>query len=446
MAASRHVRIVLSVLVAVRAMGAVDEASCAASEPSCLAPSLMQRSALLMATQKGEAATVSLSVDVKTTSNVDYLSGPDFLQGDAAWKERLASLRAHEPDAFSVEHHASNNNEVSLATAAPLTVLYALAHYHQHIFPSGEVPSPLRVHVIGAAYPFEGRGDWRLLGEAMPPDVELEVSLVLGTPEQADGVPEIDIRKQELCRQHGNTLVKCIEDFYQGVMHKIEPAHVAVMFNPGFPQVHRRTWDATLLYLLAKRIPCAVSAQVSNLKGWPTPGKAWDSSFTEYVNEDFPVNDTLVAYGADTWGATGSPFPIVEREDDTVKIIKNAVVELFQGVRPGISLPRAPRDVPKADLDFLRGLDWAKAEQLADDGTMHDEMRLALETPVSEAFVRAQDNVYLHYLDLERLNGNMGKKSEKVQKKLKRIMEKMRRQEPVQAKDWVFLKIQLDLD
>jgi hypothetical protein len=390
----------------------------------------------------------------RAVTHVRSLPGPDFTKGDAAWQERLAELVRRRPNVFSKKHMQTNENAVALATAAPLTTLYALARNHDRLSP---VPKTLRVHVLGAAYSFEGRGDWRLLGEAMPPGVSLEVSLVLGTPREADGVPEMErirLFKRRVCREHGATKVRCIESYYQDVMEELERPHLAIMFNPGFPQVHRRTWDKALLFLLRERIPTAVSAQVTDDKGWPDAGRPWDSSFYDYANEDFPINETLEAYGADVWSTTGSPFFIVVEESEGLKFIKNGVIEIFQGLREGAKLPPPPAPLPPEDVKFLREFDWRRAERVTDDDSLHNEMRSALMTPVSDAFVRAADTVYLRYLrdviDFRRKEARhgfrlRGRRRQNLEK-LEALMERMRRMERLGARDWVFIKTSLDLD
>lgn len=388
------------------------------------------------------------------------LPGPDFTKGAAAWQKRHAELVARRPDIFSEKKKASNGDTVALAAAAPLTALYVLAQNHGRLFPNGTVPNPLRVHVLGAAYTFEGRGDWRLLGEAMPPGVHLEVSLVLGTPREADGVQELErihLLKQKLCRDYGRTRVNCIESLHQEVMEKLDRPHLALMFNPGFPQVHRRTWDKSLLFLLREKIPTAVSAQVTNDKGWPQAGKPWDSSFYSYANEDFAIDATLEAYGADVWSTTGSPFFIVAARGSGVKWVKNGVIEFFRGLRPGAALPPPPAALPLEEVTFLKEFDWKTAEKVCDDDTMHDEMRSALETPVSAAFVRAADTVYLRFLqdavDFGRMKARHGfilsgsrETREEALKKVNALMDRMRDMQPLGARDWIFLKTTLDMD
>lgn len=376
-------------------------------------------------------------------SRDDRLTGPDFTSGDAAWKERLSELIARYPNSFSRQRTENNYDKQTLATAAPLTVLYVLAHNHKRLFPH-TVPNPLRVHVLGAAYPFEGRGDWELLASAMPPGVSLEVSLVLGTPDQADGVPDVRIQeiKKQLCRTRGIVTVKCIESYYQHVMHDIAKPHLAMMFNPGFPQVHRRTWDPTLLYLLQEKIPSAVSAQTVLSKGWPQAGEPWFSDFTEYANEDYPINATLVAYGADTWGATGSPFPIVEKNG----VIKNSVIELFQGLLHGAILPTPPASIPQEQIEFLNTVDWEKAEQMTNDDSLHDEMKDALMTPVSVDFVHAADEVYSQYLRKVTESPDFQEKSEKVRRRVLALLDAMQRKKALTPQDWLFLKVNFYLD
>merc|ERR550532_1370967 len=114
----------------------------------------------------------------------------DFKHGDAAWQERKAELLQRFPAAYSGEStKRTDKDPVVLAATAPLTVLYILSHYSDRIFSNG-VPELIRVHVPGAAYPFEGRGDWSLLSNTIPSGSKLEVSLILGTPDQEDMVAQ----------------------------------------------------------------------------------------------------------------------------------------------------------------------------------------------------------------------------------------------------------------
>lgn len=393
----------------------------------------------------------------KAVERIRSLPGPDFTKGDAAWRTRLAALVARKPDAFSKTHTETHENSVALAAAAPLTTLYVLARNHGRLFPNGALPRTLRVHVLGAAYTFEGRGDWRLLGEAMPPGVSLEVSLVVGTPREADGVQEVRrmrLLKELVCRRQGAANVSCIESYYQDVMKRLPRPHLALMFNPGFPQVHRRTWDRSLLFLLKHRIPTAVSAQVTSGKGYPRAGEPWDSSFYSYANEDFAIHSTLEAYGAEVLSTTGSPFFVVSPRSGRTDFIKNGVIELFQGLRQGAVLASPPAAVPPEDVKFLNRYDWRTAERITDDDTLHDEMRSALLTPVSDAFVRAADTVYLRFLqdaiDFGRMRTKNGfslrGNAATVLRRVRTIMIRMKRMEPLGAQDWVFLKTALDLD
>ena len=367
----------------------------------------------------------------------------DFTHGDVAWQERKAQLLQRFPTAYAREStHRTDNDPVVLAATAPLTVLYILSHYSDRIFPNG-LPELIRVHVPGAAYPFEGRGDWSLLSNAVPSGSKLEVSLILGTPDHNDMVPELkrslNTLRRETCRTHGNVSVLCFEKYYQQVAGELPTPHLVVMFNPGFPQIARRSWDATLLMLLKQRVPCAVSTQMTSHKGTPVGGEPWSTNFTEEADEEFPVHATLKAFGADIWGTTGSPFPIVSRDMGRVlgRALKNGAIEIFQGLKAGKQLPKAGSARSPAELLFLKNFDWKDfAQETTLDG---DEVREGLETPVSDAWEVATDDTYIKVLEQKQRRGDFEDLSQAVRKKIAHAMKLMRQHEPLPAKAWLFL-------
>lgn len=374
------------------------------------------------------------------------LGSTSFAHGDVAWQERREKLSRRFPLAFAHDTHPTSKNAVTLAATAPLTVLYVLSHYFEQLFPSGKVPSLVRVHVPGASYPFEGRGDWGILSEALPRGTQLEVSLILGTPDQADNVPEINVKetRQGVCRAHGAVKVACYEHLYQHLANQLAPPHLAILFNPGFPQITRRSWDASLLWFLEKQIPCAVSSQVTSHKGQPMGGEPWNPRFTETVDEDFATDATLMAYGAQMWGTTASPFPIVtmKGEKQFGRLLKNAVIAVFQGVRPGRNLPKQPSSLPPGESDFLRNFDWVTFQ----DKTDNDEIRAGLETPVSNRYDAASNAVYLKVLEQMVAKGELADVPAKMSQIVLSIMERMRHNTPLPARAWLYLAERLQIN
>jgi len=367
----------------------------------------------------------------------------DFTHGDVAWQERKAQLLQRFPTAYTREStHRTDNDPVVLAATAPLTVLYILSHYSDRIFPNA-LPKLIRVHVPGAAFPFEGRGDWSLLSNAVPSGSKLEVSLILGTPDQNDMVPELkrslNTLRRETCRTHGNVSVLCFEKYYQQVASELPTPHLVVMFNPGFPQIARRLWDATLLMLLKQRVPCAVSTQMTSHKGTPVGGEPWSTNFTEESDEEFPVHATLKAFGADIWGTTGSPFPVVEEEESPAlgHMLKNGAIEMFQGLQADKQLPRVGSAISPAESLFLKNFDWKGFED--DTGNDGNDVRKGLETPVSDAWSVATDDTYIKVLEQKQRRGEFENLSKAVQKRIFQAMKLMQQHKPVPAKAWLFL-------
>lgn len=414
-------------------------------------------------------ALAALCTPAAAAAVVDWTAGP------TAWKTaREASLSA-EPGLWS---EANGCDPKALSQAAPLTVLFGLATFWNEVRAArdargGSAGQPLEVHVLGAAYPFEGRSDWGLLAARRPPDVpKVRVVLVLGTPFQADGVPEMRAAEKpegthaasllqvssgrlvsgdtsarqrqrhlaamrrhpiggywdegegrlmcsgkgaatsrsegfdprSVCRDHGNGLeVVCVEKFYQDVSGELPEPDLAVMFNPGFPQPGRRSWDAVLLDLLARNVTMLVSSQVygdgppSSLleQGGGRPGGPWHVQ----TSEDFQTTATMAHYGASSKGVRQSPFPILEAEDNDV-VAKNAVVQVIRGFREGRAPPKAPSATQAArDREFLEGVDWKRVSKRgkSDLGTVLS-MKKSLLVPVSRAYDDATREVFLPIL------------------------------------------------
>jgi len=255
--------------------------------------------------------------------------------------------------------------------------------------------------------------------------------LILGSPDQNDGVPMaqrgMKMFQHDTCRTQGNVRILCFENVYQHVAGEL-PTHLVVMFNPCFPQIMRRSWDATLLVLLKQRVPCAVSTQMTSHKGTPVGGEPWSTEFTEGLDEEFPVHATLKALGAELWGTTGSPFPIVAMDvgEGLGTMLKNGAIEMFQGLQAGKQLPKAGSVKSPSELLFLKNFD---------DGT---EVREGLETPVSDAWEVATDDTYIKLLEQKQRRGEFEDLSKAVQKNIFHTMELMRQHKPVPAKAWLF--------
>jgi len=379
--------------------------------------------------------------------NLHNLGSTSFARGDLSWQERRSELSRRSPRSFALGTRPTNGDAVTLAAAAPLTVLYVLSRYFGRLFPNGTVPDVVRVHVPGASYPFEGRGDWGLLSEALPHGTQLEVSLIMGTPNQADQVPSVNMKqaRRSVCRAHGAVNVACYENFYHHLTDQLALPHLAILFNPGFPQITRRSWDATLLWLLDQRIPCAVSSQVTSHKGQLAAGEPWNARFTETVDEDFAIDTTLMAYGAQMWGTTASPFPIVtaRRDKSLGRLLKNAVIAVFQGVQPGKVLPKQPpSSLPLDEGIFLKNFDWGSFE----DKTQNDEIRAGLETPVSSEYDTASNAVYLKSLEKMVARGKFRDKSPKMREVVLKIMERMQHNARLPARAWLYLAERLEMD
>lgn len=236
----------------------------------------------------------------------------DWSQGEKSWRDAMSS----QMDELWTSWNFCDVRAIS--TSPPLTTLFGLTKLWPEMSKrrAKSAEKPLEIHVLGAAYPFEGRSDWSLLSERRPADVpSVRIVLVLGTPWQDDNVPvsqhieEFDPnlsliatnvtlyqaklglasnlrhpesgnekdgkltcdgsssvtqldktwKKAELCKDHGNGLeIVCLERYYQDVSSELPAPDAVLLFSPGFPQLMRRSWDIVLQSVLSQDVPVLV--------------------------------------------------------------------------------------------------------------------------------------------------------------------------------------------
>lgn len=366
--------------------------------------------------------------------------------GKAAWKSARKELGDQE-----LWDKPNSCDPRVLRSSAPLTVLFGLSTIWDRMQhrreADGVADKPLEVHVLGAAYPFEGRSDWSLLAAQRPPEVpKVRVSLVLGTPFQSDNVPPLhnqpnsflglrndtaagrwsDKRseiicegggqwgtesldknwsKADLCRDHGNGLeVVCIEKYYQDVRDQLPKPDIAVMFSPGFPQLARRTWDDVLVRLLNNKVPALIS-DVTVMPSWGyklsvpafgkqpiIPGARWNPKESKNIGEDWQTWLAMKKYGAYRAKARRGPFPILHKEDGQI-LAKNAVVQIYHGYKPS----RKPVQLPSADdiAKYHQLFQTANWESLGNDRCPVSELKKALAFPTSKPFDDAVREMYI---------------------------------------------------
>lgn len=338
-----------------------------------------------------------------------------------------------------------------LQGSAPLTVLFTISQIWDTVREQrtkyNRASDPFEVHVLGAAYPFEGRSDWSLLAARRPADVpSVRVSLILGTPFQSDNVPPLNGQpnsflglqseiipaagkwsdrreevvckgngkwgtaaldegwsKEDLCRDHGNGLdIVCIEKFYQDVREELPKPDLAVMFSPGFPQLRRRSWDPVLIELLNDGIPFMVSdvvttstwgneLRLSGHSGKPIlPGDEWKIGSAS-IGEEWQTSMLMQHYGANLVDARRGPFPILHREYGV--LAKNAVVQIYQGYGPD----RQPTNLPSVEevnkhKEIINSINW---QNISDEGCSLRELKKMFASPTSQAFDDAMKSMYL---------------------------------------------------
>jgi hypothetical protein len=345
--------------------------------------------------------------------------------------------------------------------SAPLSVLFGISkiwdeikHRRVSLAQSGEAPQadgkPLEVHILGSAYPFEGRSDWSLLASRRPPDVpKVRVVLVLGTPWHQDNVPvmkadefdeersllqvseqlgakvpkpetgkikdgaiqcankgaisteDSNFKKADLCRDHGNGLeVVCIEKYYQEASADLPKPDVVAMFSPGFPQIARRSWDQVLTSLLTTEVPIMVcdllyATSVDRVftsgksKQVAQPGSSWAVKRTRF--EDGMTLRAMRAYGARRLGAYRNPFPILITRGQNDVTAKNAVLQMFRGrlasAKP-LKLPSA------AWIEKRKKMVKAMILGHLDDDSNAEEIKTSMLLPTTAAYDRAMYQIY----------------------------------------------------
>merc|ERR1712203_158625 len=94
-------------------------------------------------------------------------SPPDWSQGAAAWRAAKEETESNEKTMWTTENGC---DPIALRSAAPLTVLFGISSFWNELeaVHSKRGAAPFEIHVIGAAYPFEGRADWHLLARKRP--------------------------------------------------------------------------------------------------------------------------------------------------------------------------------------------------------------------------------------------------------------------------------------
>jgi len=309
---------------------------------------------------------------------------------------------------------------------------------------------PLEVHIVGAAYPFEGRSDWSLLASRRPADVKkVRIVLVLGTPWHQDNVPVMDaakefdekrsflmqfsakvrkpetgkirdgaieckksgaqveedqsFKKADLCRDHGNGLeVVCVEKYYQDVSAELPKPDLVAMFSPGFPQIARRSWDQVLRGLLESETPIMVgdllySDSIAKVfesgksKTLAAPGDNWYVKKSK--SEDGMTLRAMRAYGARKLGSFRNPFPILIPRGTNDVVAKNAVLQVFRGRRATAK----PFKLPSAEAMEKRKA-AVNALQLKeidrDDDSNAEEIKASMLIPTSKSYDKAMYQLY----------------------------------------------------
>mmetsp|Transcript_45823 Transcript_45823/g.85671 ORF Transcript_45823/g.85671 Transcript_45823/m.85671 type:complete len:488 (-) Transcript_45823:181-1644(-) len=374
----------------------------------------------------------------------------DWSTGASSWQQ--ASLADDERDLWAKPNACDTR---VLHGSAPLTLLFGVSKFWSEIqerrTATRKTGQPLEVHVLGSAYPFEGRSDWSLLANRRPKDVpKVRIVLILGTPWHTDNVPTMDAKefdesmsmmetslnrvirgkkpeagkwvhdalecsskssqtredksfqKADLCRDHGNGLeVVCVEKYYQDVSDELSSPDAVAMFSPGFPQIARRSWDEVLRKLLLADVPIMVGDLLysdslertfqQGKKNVVAPGGRWKVKGRSM--EDGMTLMAMHAYGAKRLGSFRNPFPIfLKRSDDDVTA-KNGVLQVFQGRRSHAK----PFVMPSKD-EVQRGkkeLESFDLRRYFDDDDNAKEVKRSLLISTSTAYERAMSQLYL---------------------------------------------------
>eukprot|EP00933_Yihiella_yeosuensis_P064964 TRINITY_DN6853_c0_g1_i4.p1 TRINITY_DN6853_c0_g1~~TRINITY_DN6853_c0_g1_i4.p1 ORF type:complete len:437 (+),score=58.78 TRINITY_DN6853_c0_g1_i4:26-1336(+) len=325
----------------------------------------------------------------------------------------------------------------ALRASAPLTILFGMEANWETLqqCTAQQTSEPLEIHVLGAAYPFEGRANWSLLAQHIPTHVysKVRIVLVLGAPDHNDNVPSLvpdegtpeclieyvkaeqrgKIKPSDVCKQKGERFeVVCHEGLYQDISEKLPRPDIVVMFSPGLGQLTRRSWDGPLLDVLEsnalllivdllqhdqKQDPFALSV------GGAAPGGIWDIQH-DYVHEEaYMTKVTLDAYGAQSLGSYRNPFVLQSPKlRQGIATTKNAVLQAFRGFRTNSSRPAKPKDHSKQDILLLQGMlrQFADGQELDDDPDPTEniaELNASLMIPASEAWHRA----FIHLVQLD---------------------------------------------
>lgn len=372
----------------------------------------------------------------------------DWSHGAASWQQ-IADLSEKE----SLWSQPNYCDARVLHSSAPLTVLFGVSKFWEEIkqrrHALASAPGkPLEVHILGAAYPFEGRSDWSLLASRRPPDVpKVKVVLVLGTPWHQDNVPvmkakefdeqrsllmqigaqirkpevgkmrdgaiecrnkgslagdDASFRKADLCKDHGNGLeVVCIEKYYQDVQAELPKPDVVAMFSPGFPQIARRSWDQVLRSLLQQEVPVMVcdllyakslgKVFTHGTKDSPVPpGKKWPVKPSSF--EDGMTLRAMRAYGARKLGAFRNPFPILINRESNDVTAKNAVLQIFRGRLNHAKPWKFPSAKAKERRQSL--ISSMDLEHAMEDESSAEEIKSSMLIPTSKSYDKAMWQIY----------------------------------------------------
>lgn len=456
------------------------------------------------------ARSVETDAPVQAQSQDVSMATVDWAKGAASWQQ--ATGASGNTSLWTKPNYCDSR---VLHSSAPLTVLFGVSTFWEEIkhrrhslalASSGATSSaddkPLEVHVLGAAYPFEGRSDWSLLASRRPADVKkVRIVLVLGTPWHQDNVPvmnaakEFDekrsflmqfstkvrapetgkikdgaieckksgsqggndesFRKADLCRDHGNGLeVVCLEKYYQDVSAELPKPDMVAMFSPGFPQIARRSWDQVLRGLLETEVPIMVgdllySSSVAKVfengksKTLATPGSQWYVKKSR--SEDGMTLRAMRAYGARKLGAFRNPFPIlITRGPDDVTA-KNAVVQVFRGRRATAK----PLTLPSAKAIEKRKV-AVNALQLKEidheDQSNAEEIKSSMLIPTSKAYDKAMYQLYRkeirgwvhHQIEHQKKDKPLSKEWLSMVEKLG-LVGTTKRKKPWNVKEWMFV-------
>ncbi len=333
-------------------------------------------------------------------------------------------------------------NPTAVRFSPPLTLIYILSKFWNRIIREGD-SDKLEIHILGASYPFEGLGHWETLYQSMPNYIkQLKIVLVVKEMYFNDNVPHIISRKwnikSEFPKIKDGLEIRIEHGYYQDIMDRLKVPDLVVMFNPGFPQIMRRTWDPVILHLLEKQIPTVVSVQTvlgNSQKFRPKPGFPWCIKYTDEENEDFPVLTTLNCYGANILSVTGCPFPIIWDHGNTF-ICKNSVILVFCGLTEGKVLHRA-QPISEEDKNFLNQYKIR---------ARYRSLYRALCYPVSRSYDDATRQVYKMYLNTFLNSKNFHILPKSVQNRMLILDSQVRSGQHIRAEDLIFLEKKLPVD